>query len=161
MLTLSSLFGWIPYIVQDMWARILEDQAFLNHYLSEGQRRLARNYKICTDILAENKILYYPGGNSVLFVWVDLRSWFLGDNDASNFQALKMTSTAKEQYLAKEDRLIKTWLDKRVMIAKGSAFYSEELGWFRIVFTAEEEGLRLGMQKFIDGLKELKQKGEL
>lgn len=144
-----------------MWSRILEDQSLLTHFISENQKRLAKHYKICIDILTEHKIPYYPGGNAGLFIWVDMRNWLLGERRAGDFKALKTSSRGIGEYRSKESVLSKTWLDKGVMIANGSAFYTEELGWFRIVFTAEEAGLRLGLQRFVDGLQELKQKGEL
>lgn len=139
-----------------MWARVLEDKSFLNYYISENQKRLAKHYKICTGFLSELKIPYYAGGNAGLFIWVDLRGRFSKD-----LKTLKTSSPSVDEYRTKQDRLSKTWLNKGLMIANGSAFYTEEMGWFRIVFTAEEEGLRLGLKRFIEGLEEQKQKGEL
>jgi hypothetical protein len=41
------------------------------------------------------------------------------------------------------------------MVNKGTACLTEELGWFRIVFTVDQESLRVGLRRFLDGLREV------
>lgn len=41
------------------------------------------------------------------------------------------------------------------MISKGTSYPTEELGWFRIVFTVDEDCLRIGLQRFVDRLNEV------
>ena len=142
-----------------MWSRILEDKTFLNRFISENQNRLAKHYTILTNFLREHSISFFEGGNAGVFVWVDLRAWLLHSPTVSSknaVSALKPSSSEFDMFKAKESLLSKTWHQKGVMIAKGSQFLSEELGWFRIVFTAEEDGLMIGLQRFIDVLQELK-----
>lgn len=140
-----------------MWARMLEDKAFLDHFINTNQKRLAMHYTVVTKFLEQHDIPYFPGGNAALFVWVDLRKWLLGDS--KDVSSLLMSSAHAEQLKAKQDLMYQAWHKKGVMIAKGSAFLTEELGWFRIVFTAEEEALRIGLQRFVDVLQEMKGDG--
>jgi len=44
-----------------------------------------------------------------------------------------------------------------VMIGKGSDFKLEEIGWFRITFTAQEATLRQGFDRVLSGLKGMRQ----
>ena len=47
--------------MQDIWARILEDRSFLDWYLAENQRRLAKSYRLLTGFLDEQEIPYLRG----------------------------------------------------------------------------------------------------
>lgn len=47
------------------------------------------------------------------------------------------------------------------MISKGTSYSTEELGWFRIVFTVDESCLKLGLQRFVDGVHEIMSKGNV
>ena len=42
-----------------------------------------------------------------------------------------------------------------VMIAPGSLYETEELGWFRITFTVGEEALKEGLVRILKALQEL------
>ena len=74
---------------------------------------------------------------------------------------LKLTSPRFEDRKVKETLISEACLSKGVMIAKGSNFLSEELGWFRLTFTANEKVLMVGLQRMVDALKELKKSGQL
>ena len=143
-----------------MWSRILEDKTFLKSFLAENQKRLAKNYRIITDFLKRHGIPYYQGGNAAMFVWVDLRAWLVPEPGSGSYKALLSSSPESEQYRAKIETLGKTWIKKGVTITNGVKCHTEELGWFRIVFTAKEEVLHIGMQRFIDGLQEWKKREE-
>jgi hypothetical protein len=49
-------------MIQDAWASLLEDEAFLNGFFAENQRRLAENYALGTSLLDKYKISYLRGG---------------------------------------------------------------------------------------------------
>lgn len=59
-------------------------------------------------------------------------------------------------YLQREAGIIQRCLKEGVMIAKGSNFNSEELGWFRITFTADEKALKLGLERLSASLASVK-----
>lgn len=42
-----------------------------------------------------------------------------------------------------------------VMVAPGSLYESEELGWFRVTFTVGEEALKEGLTRILKALEDL------
>jgi len=55
---------------------------------------------------------------------------------------------------------MKHFLAGGVMISSGSSYSTEELGWFRITFTVEEEALRVGLQRLLKCLRAAQTEGE-
>lgn len=153
-LTLVSAFGWEAYIVQDIWARILEDKPFLDNFISENQKRLAARYNMVTDFLRKNNIAFFEGGNAGVFIWIDLRDWFRGQHPCGDDNGLLVSASDNSIYRAMESSLGRIWWDQGVMISKGTSYMTEELGWFRIVFTVDEDCLKAGLDRFVDGLNE-------
>ncbi|KAK5705782.1 hypothetical protein LTR17_021371 [Elasticomyces elasticus] len=148
-----TTFSWPSYVIQDTWARILEDEKFLQWYLPENQKRLGANYCTLIKFLDKNSISYFRGGNAGIFLWV-----YLGQGTASGgipdsaveksngrqFGGASATLEAEQLY----DRLLAdTCLKNGVMIGRGSRFLSEEAGWFRITFSADEVALRTGLDR--------------
>lgn len=144
-----------------MWARILEDKEFLDFFISENQRRLGARYAYMVDFLRQHKIPFFEGGNAGVFVWVDLRSWFRNERESSGSNELLLSHSNNGIYKNLETSLSKIWWQRGVMISKGTSYLTEELGWFRIVFTVDEGCLRAGLQRFIDGLNEATGGGHL
>lgn len=114
---------------------MLEDQGFLDWYFGENRRRLSKNYGLITQYLDCNGINYFAGGNSGVFIWTDLRKHVHGDH-------------------AKEILLVKKFVEKGLFVGYGSNFFSEEVGWFRLTFTAKEEVLLEGLKKLVSVLKD-------
>ena len=56
------MFAWPSYMVQDMWARLLEDREYLSQFQADNCKRLADNYSTLTAILGNHGIEYYKGG---------------------------------------------------------------------------------------------------
>lgn len=103
---------------------------------------------------------YFKGGNSGVFIWVDLRDWFLRHANSVNGRQYKnndllLSSAQNAEFKALEAALSKAWWKRGVMISKGTSYLTEELGWFRIVFTVDEDCLKLGLQRFVDGVHEV------
>lgn len=151
-----AAFSWQAYLVQDMWARILEDRSFLDFFIAENQRRLAVRYKMVTSLLRGNGFTLFEGGNAGFFVWIDLRDVLRTPDDVEHATALTTSSPRGQAYQSREEELGKIWWRKGVMINSGSGCLCEEYGWCRIIFTVEEECLLVGLQRFIDGVKEAK-----
>ena len=63
-----AAFSWQAYLVQDMWARMLEDHRFLESFFSENRQRLADRYAMVTDFLRSHDLKFYEGGNAGFFV---------------------------------------------------------------------------------------------
>ncbi|KAK5727556.1 hypothetical protein LTR15_003456 [Elasticomyces elasticus] len=156
-LKVYSTFSWPSYVIQDTWARILEDEKFLQWYLPENQKRLATNYCTLTKFLDENSISYFRGGNSGIFLWVYLgrQTASSGKTNCSDRGKADVVSATLEAEQSYDLLLADTCLKNGVMVARGSRFHSEEAGWFRITFSADEEALRTGLDRIGSSLAEL------
>jgi hypothetical protein len=54
-----SVFSWAPYITQDMWAKMLEDEEFSMSLASKNRTLLSEHYAIIIQRLDEHGIPYY------------------------------------------------------------------------------------------------------
>jgi hypothetical protein len=55
----GSMLAWPPYLIQELWATMLEDGEYTNDFFAKNQQRLAEQYAFATRFLDENKIPYY------------------------------------------------------------------------------------------------------
>ena len=46
-----------------------------------------------------------------------------------------------------------------VSLSRGSIFFTEELGWFRLTFTLPKEELHLGLRRLVGALSEMETNG--
>jgi DNA-binding transcriptional MocR family regulator len=92
-------------MVQDIWARILEDKEFLKRFLSENRRRLAARYAMVASFLRENDIPFFQGGNAGVFVWIDLRHLLRDPKDLDDAGAMLISSPKSGKYHSKEELL--------------------------------------------------------
>lgn len=58
----NAMLGWPPYLVQDIWAAMLEDTDYTDEFLGKNRELLGESYKVVTDFLREQGVGYY--GNS-------------------------------------------------------------------------------------------------
>ncbi|KAK5685488.1 hypothetical protein LTS10_003567 [Elasticomyces elasticus] len=152
-----TTFSWPSYVIQDTWARILEDEKFLQWYLPENQNRLATNYRTLIKFLDENSISYFRGGNAGIFLWVYLgqRTASSGKSNSSDRGQAGLASATLEAEQSHDRLLADTCLKNGVMVGRGSRFLSEEAGWFRITFSADEVALRTGLDRIRRSVVEL------
>ncbi|KAI5920330.1 putative acc synthase [Camillea tinctor] len=146
------VFGWVPYITQDMWANILEDEQFRVDFLTKNREVLTKHCTILRSFLDQHGIPYYNSVHAGVFVWVDLRRYLHGKSvqpATSNCSLHKLSSFKTDIYRDREMKLFKRCLASGVGISLGSSFSTEELGWFRISFAVEEEALHIGLQRLI------------
>jgi aspartate/methionine/tyrosine aminotransferase len=54
-------FSWTPYIVQDIWASMLEDEEFRGRFLGKSHRLTEESYTFTTAFLDKQGIPYYKG----------------------------------------------------------------------------------------------------
>lgn len=55
----QSPFSWLPHIIQDVWAAMLEDRKWTNQLFTQNQILMAENYALVTSFLREHDIGYY------------------------------------------------------------------------------------------------------
>lgn len=108
----------VSNITQWMIGKMLEDSAFIEHYIKTYNTLLNASYKLVVETFNTIQIPYIPSRGS-LFVWADL-SRFLKDNSEKGQEQL--------------------WLDiynnTGILLTPGAGFQHQKKGLFRIVFTA-------------------------
>jgi len=112
-------------------SRVLEDDLFLEQYITENKRHLRSSFEIVSKFLDEKSIPYAPAKGS-LFVWADF-----------------------SQFLSVWMRLYK---ETGVLITPGNGFGHEGFGFFRIVYSCvSQETLEVGLYRlgqFLDSSRE-------
>ncbi len=53
------MLGWPPYIVQDLWASMLENAEYTKNFMATNQRRLAAQHALATQFLDRHGIPYF------------------------------------------------------------------------------------------------------
>ncbi|KAK4226579.1 putative 1-aminocyclopropane-1-carboxylate synthase [Podospora fimiseda] len=157
----NAMLGWPPYIVQDIWAGMLENQSFLNDFLETNQKQLAEQYAITTQFLDEQGIPYFANSNAGMFLWIDLRRLLCGmhwsEERLPDLTVRRLSAEDKEKYLKKEQDIFNRCGENKVLLACGSAFSTEELGWFRLTFTPTRDALYVGLSRLKDVFDQLRQ----
>ncbi|KAL7269323.1 hypothetical protein RUND412_008020 [Rhizina undulata] len=128
-----SMFGWPSGPSDLLSALILESCAFIDPFIAKNQQRLGESYEIVTTFLKERGIDYYKGGNAGVFIWVDLRF------------ALPPPSDDLTTDVARERALAQKFVDAGLYISTGEDFFSQESGWFRIIFSQPKDLLLAGL----------------
>lgn len=57
----TSPFSWTPYVIQDIWAGMLEDAAFRTGFAERNCELMAQSYALATSLLERHGIPYYRG----------------------------------------------------------------------------------------------------
>ncbi|KAI1463629.1 putative aminotransferase class I and II family protein [Daldinia caldariorum] len=153
---LFSVLGWVPYIVQDMWASILTDDEFRIDFMHKNRRLLAEHSEILTAFLREYDIPYYSKVNAGVFAWVSLQRYL---RDKSEDSATNSFKSNGQFYREREMTLWDRLLASGVGLGLGGWYSSEEPGWFRISFAVEKEALRIGLERLIKTLRQVEAEG--
>jgi len=137
-LSAMNQFHWIPGPVDALATAMLEDSAWLDAFLAESQSKLAEASMLTRELLREKGIPFWEAGRAGFFLWVDLRKWLAG--------------TGKED-LWEAERVVDGWFKEGgVHLTSGEGMKAEEAGWFRVVFSYDEETLREGLGRMFKAL---------
>ncbi|KAK3196097.1 hypothetical protein K4F52_000965 [Lecanicillium sp. MT-2017a] len=52
-------FSWPSHILQDAWAAMLEDQAWMDNFMTRKALRMAEHYQFATSFLTRRRIPFY------------------------------------------------------------------------------------------------------
>ncbi|RVX10035.1 hypothetical protein VitviT2T_023873 [Vitis vinifera] len=116
-----SSFGLVSSQTQHLLASMLSDDEFVDNFLMESSRRLAKRHKTFTEGLVNVNINCLKS-NAGLFVWMDLRHLL------------------KEPTLEGEIALWRVIIkDVKLNVSPGSSFQCSEPGWFRVCFANMDE----------------------
>ena len=134
---------------------MLEDKEFVASYTKESQALLSKHYNIATTILDGAGIDYVRNGyafppsprlhhiwliprdrNAGFFIWIDLSPYI--SSKESNDDGWKAENTLKELIT-----------NAGIPIASGAAYRAETPGWFRVLFTVDEDSLKEALRRYI------------
>ena len=131
----TSPFAWSGNLNEKMAATMLEDEPWMDDFLEKGRRVLARHNSLARKLLDEAGIKYHLGANAGLFLWIDLRPW------------LRSVQMDKEDPFAGEDELTAKLIENGVFITNGKELSAEQPGWYRFIFSQEEDLVRVGVER--------------
>jgi Transcriptional regulators containing a DNA-binding HTH domain and an aminotransferase domain (MocR family) and their eukaryotic orthologs len=100
--------------------------------------------------------------NAGMFIWIDLRRFLVGlpaGADVPNLSIHRLSPEEKQEYQRREKEIGSRLRKNGVVIALGSNFFTEELGWFRLSFTAVKEALEVGLERIWKTLQEVEASG--
>jgi len=103
--------------------------------------------------ISKPKLTVSLASNAGSFLWIDLRKYILGDGDV---QALKRNGSASALFGKREAVLEEVLLRHGVSLSRGSIFFTEDLGWFRLTFTLPKEELAQGLNRLASALGEVR-----
>lgn len=111
-----SSFGLVSSQTQHLLAAMLSDEEFVDNFLAENSKRLAKRHARFTKELEKMGITCL-NGNAGLFVWMDLRKLL------------------KDQSFKSEMELWRVIINEvKLNVSPGSSFHVTEPGWFRVCF---------------------------
>ncbi|GAW27425.1 putative PLP-dependent transferase [Rosellinia necatrix] len=151
-----SVLGWVPYLVQDIWADMLTDDAFRVNFMEKNRRLLKEHSAVLMAFLREHDIPYYTKANAGVFAWVNLQR-YLYNKPSSPIPTLPHSDDGFYR-----DREMKLWnrlLAAGVGLGLGTWYSSEEPGWFRISFAVEIKALQIGLERLATTLREIEAEG--
>ncbi|KAI5776335.1 pyridoxal phosphate-dependent transferase [Geopyxis carbonaria] len=125
----NSFMSWVSSGADIIWSCILADNKFLQHFFSTTRKKLGHAYQTMTAEFKRHGINYYSEGNAGLFIWIDL-TYAL-----EKPMPVKSTDASREKFIT--DKLNPG--TGGLKISSGRAYKTEEIGWFRIVFSREDE----------------------
>uniref|UniRef100_A0A8C5E5P8 1-aminocyclopropane-1-carboxylate synthase-like protein 1 n=1 Tax=Gouania willdenowi TaxID=441366 RepID=A0A8C5E5P8_GOUWI len=131
-------FHGVPGTAQHQVAQLLKDRDWINEeFLPENRRRLKAAHSYVTRELLTMGIDYIDSP-AALYLWTDMRKYL------------------REPSFEEEFRLWRNFTRHKVLISCGQAFSCSTPGYFRIVFSDQQQYLRLG-QLFLQNTQYLKQ----
>ncbi|XP_044501609.1 1-aminocyclopropane-1-carboxylate synthase-like [Mangifera indica] len=125
-----SSFGLVSSQTQYLLASMLSDDEFVEKFLAESSKRLAKRYHIFTKRLEKVGINCLKG-NAGLFFWMDLRHLL------------------QQETVDAEMKLWGTILnDVKLNVSPGSSFHCQEPGWFRVCFAnMDDETMDIALKR--------------
>jgi aspartate/methionine/tyrosine aminotransferase len=135
-LSAVSPFHWSGSANERVAIQMLEDEKWMDEFLSRSRERLAARNQLVRQILDDEGIEYRRGANAGFFIWVDFRP----------FLSAPMNAKVEDRWRA-EDELLGKLLGKKVYITNGKEMAAEEPGWFRVIYSQDERVIREGLRR--------------
>ncbi|KAA8646517.1 hypothetical protein EYZ11_004814 [Aspergillus tanneri] len=136
-----TLYSYASGVSDYLTHCILENTEFTDRYISLNRKRLSDSYAFAVQHLKGHGIEHTPGCNAAFFLWVNLGKRYLELHPEDRSEDVS-------------DKVMQRLLQKKVFLASGSLFGSEQAGWFRIVFSHPVEYLRVALQRIVAALED-------
>lgn len=136
-------FSWSGCMNETLAILMLEDEKWLSSFFKKSQTRLAERNLAVRRILEEKGVAYATGANAGFFLWIDLRPWLPKKNQRGE--------TIENEW-EKEAELSSMIQEKRLYFTDGQSMNAEEAGWFRIIFSQDEEVIKEGLKRLFEVL---------
>ncbi|KAJ0364766.1 hypothetical protein COL154_004852 [Colletotrichum chrysophilum] len=136
----GALYSMSSSLADHTFSSILEDESWVDDYLVENRRLLARHHKFIVNWARDHKITYAPGANAAFFLWADLGKAYRDRHPE------KIIEDPEKEIMA-------IMLQHKVFLAPGQGFGAEENGWFRLVFSINLKTLTEGLSRVMLALE--------
>ncbi|KAL1954863.1 hypothetical protein VTO42DRAFT_505 [Malbranchea cinnamomea] len=136
-----SLYSYVSGSSDYLACQILEDHDFTDRYIALNQKKLAESYTFAVQRVRDSGIEYATGSNAAFFLWVNL---------GKKYRELHPEEDDEDI----DDKVMKRLLKRKVFLASGSLFGSEQSGWFRIVFSQPVEYLKEAFERIMLALSD-------
>lgn len=138
-LSAMNQFHWIPGPADAIATAMLEDDAWLDAFIVESQKKLGETSTFTRQLLREKGIPFWEGSRAGFFLWVDLRAW--------------LEKSGKEDPWEAEREINDRFVKAGVFLTAGEGMKAEEAGWFRVVFSLDEGSMREGLSRMFKALE--------
>ncbi|RMX88152.1 hypothetical protein D0868_14866 [Hortaea werneckii] len=146
-----SQFSWIPVASEVLAWNLLEDDAWLEEFFARSRERLAGGRRLVAGLLEEKGVRFYQGANAGFFLWIDLRSWLPPSASAAS-KSEEGVGKGVEEGKKREKVLVDRLFEKKVFLTPGMDMFAEEPGFFRLVFSQEEDVVREGLRRVFEAI---------
>lgn len=136
-------FHWSGSMNETLGTLMLEDEKWLEDFTALSQKRLAERNLLVRAILEDKSISYSRGSNAGFFIWVDLRP-FLPTTGAQGEEIVDQWE--------REAELVRRMTEKKVYFTDGQSLSAEAAGWFRVIFSQEEDVVKEGFRRLFEVL---------
>ena len=130
-----TLYSYSSSVSDHLASIILEDHDFTDRYIKQNQQKLSESYAFAVQLLKKNGIEHAAGGNAAFFLWINLgrkyREVHPDEPEGSDIG----------------DKLMKTLIERKVLVSSGALFGSEHNGWFRFVFSQPREYIEEALRR--------------
>lgn len=130
-------FHWIGGLDGEMACRMLEDEPWLDAFFLRSQQALGNASALARKLLNDKSVAFDASANAGFFLWLDVRRFLQG--------------TGKTGWDA-ERELNDRFLKKKVYLTSGELQHAEEPGFFRVVFSYDEQTMREGFRRIFEAL---------
>lgn len=160
-----GVYSYVSSLSDRVAVSILEDEEFVDAYVTEANKRLNENYQIIVRWADRHNIKYARSVNAAFFLWCDLGEAYRRKHKdaetrrssnagplAGNLAVNETDSTAYGRFTDLDSSTNEALLKQKIYLASGTKAGAEQSGLFRIVFSHDREYLEEGLRRIEQAL---------